>query len=70
VVSCDPWERGFSALREAFGASLFGTTSHVDGVMATPADVEALLSRENVRLLNVEERPPTMEDAFLRATAS
>jgi ABC-2 type transport system ATP-binding protein len=68
VVSCDPWEKGFSVLREAFGASLFGTSSHIDGAMATSAEVEALLSRENVRLLKVEERPPTMEDAFLRAT--
>ncbi len=68
VVSCDPWEKGFTALRQAFGASLFGTASHIDGLAAKPADVQALLSRENVRLLKVEERPPTMEDAFLRAT--
>jgi ABC-2 type transport system ATP-binding protein len=68
VVSCDPWEKGFTALHQAFGASLFGTTSHIDGLAAEPADVEALLSRENVRLLKVEKHPPSMEDAFLRAT--
>ena len=68
VVACDPWEKGFSALREAFGASLFGTSSHIDGARATPAEVQALLSRKDVRLLKVEEHPPSMEDAFLRAT--
>ena len=69
AVSCDPWEVGFVALREAYGASLFGTRSHIDGLAATPADVEALLAGKGVRLLGVEERPPSMEDAFLRATA-
>jgi ABC-2 type transport system ATP-binding protein len=69
VVSCDPWEKGFTVLRQAFGASLFGTTSHIDGMLGTPAGVEALLAREGVRLLGVEEQPPSMEDAFLRATA-
>jgi ABC-2 type transport system ATP-binding protein len=68
AVSCDPWEVGFAALREAYGASLFGTSSHIDGLAATPADVEALLARKGVRLVGLEERPPTMEDAFLRAT--
>ena len=68
AVTCDPWEVGFAALREAYGASLFGTCSHVDGLAATPADVERLLAGKGVGLVNLEERPPTMEDAFLRAT--
>jgi hypothetical protein len=70
VVSSDPWEAGFTALREAYGASLFGTSSHIDGLTVAPADVEMLLARAGVRLLGVEERPPTMEDAFLRATGA
>lgn len=69
AVSCDPWEVGFAALREAYGASLFGTRSHIDGLAATPADVEELLAGRGVRVLGIEERPPAMEDAFLRATA-
>jgi ABC-type multidrug transport system ATPase subunit len=69
VVSADPWEKGFSVLRAAFGASLFGTSSHVDGLAASPAAVAAVLEAEGVRLIGVEERPPSMEDAFLRATA-
>lgn len=68
AVSCDPWEAGFTALREAYGASLFGTASHVDGLGATAADVKALLARRDVRIVRVDERPPTMEDVFLRAT--
>lgn len=69
VVSADPWEKGFTALRAAFGASLFGASSHVDGLIASPAAVAAVLEREGVRLIRVEEQPPSMEDAFLRATA-
>jgi len=68
AVSCEPWEVGFAALREAYGASLFGTCSHIDGLAATRADVEAVLAGRSVRLLGIEERPPSMEDAFLRAT--
>lgn len=68
VVTCDPWEVGFASLREAFGASLFGTASHIDSLIATPADVETILARDGVRLAGIQERPPTMEDAFLRAT--
>lgn len=68
VVSCHPWELGFAALHETYGASLFGTSAHLDGLVATPADVDALLASKGIRLLKVEERPPTMEDAFLRAT--
>ncbi len=69
VVSADPWEKGFTALRVAFGASLFGTFSHVDGLLASPAAIAAVLEREGVWLVGIEERPPSMEDAFLRATA-
>lgn len=68
AVKSDPWEAGFAALRQAYGASLFGTASHVDGLIATAADIETLLVRAGIRLVSVEERPPTMEDAFLRAT--
>ncbi|MBN1630384.1 MAG: ABC transporter ATP-binding protein [Thermoleophilia bacterium] len=68
AVSCEPWEVGFAVLREAYGASLFGTCSHIDGLVATRADVETLLAGRSVRLLGIEERPPSMEDAFLRAT--
>ncbi len=70
AISCDPWGTGFTVLREAYGASLFGTTSHVDALVATANDVEALLARTGVRLVCVDERPPTMEDVFLRATSS
>ena len=69
AVSCDPWEVGFTVLREEYGASLFGTVCHVDGSVATADDVAALLVRNGVRLTKVEVRPPDMEDAFLRAAA-
>ncbi len=69
VVHSDPWERGFSSLHAAFGASLFGTSVHVDGLLASSEAVAAVLEQEGVKLVRLEERPPSMEDAFLRATS-
>lgn len=67
AVSSEPWERGFTVLREAFGASLFGARAHVDSATATPDEITAALAGARVALVGMEELPPSMEDAFLRA---
>jgi ABC-2 type transport system ATP-binding protein len=67
LVTAEPWAAAFSVLKEAFGASLFGREVHVDARRADAAAVRAVLAAEGVEILSLQERPPTMEDAFLRA---
>ena len=66
-VWAEPWAEAFTALKEAFGASLFGREVHVDARRGDADAVRALLAGRGLQVLTLEERPPTMEDAFLRA---
>jgi ABC-2 type transport system ATP-binding protein len=66
-VRAEPWERTFVALKQAFGAALFGLEVHVDRERASEAEVRAVLAANAVEVLQISERGPTMEDAFLRA---
>jgi ABC-2 type transport system ATP-binding protein len=66
-VRAQPWQEAFLALKHAFGASLFGTEIAVEPSRAGRTDVERLLRERGVTVVGVDERPPTLEDAFLRA---
>jgi ABC-2 type transport system ATP-binding protein len=66
-VRAEPWQEAFLALKEAFGASLFGTDVAVEPARAGAEEIEGLLRGGGLRVLAIEERPPLIEDAFLRA---
>lgn len=67
VVQADPWTRAFLALKDAFGAALFGRNIHVDGGRADEEAIRRLLEVEECRVVAIERSDPTIEDAFLRA---
>jgi ABC-type multidrug transport system ATPase subunit len=66
-VRAQPWQEAFLLLKQAFGASLFGTEIAVEPNRAEPPVVERLLAEKGIQVLGIEERPPSLEDAFLRA---
>ena len=66
-VRAEPWDRAFVALKQAFGAALFGLEVHVDRERAGEAEIRAVLAARGVEVVEICERGPTMEDAFLRA---
>lgn len=65
VVTAEPWEPAFLALRQVYSVSLFGRTIHVEG--ADEGDVRRVLAAAGCRALHMEVKPPELEDAFLRA---
>ena len=62
-----PWDRAFVALKQAFGAALFGLEVHVEKERAGEAEIRSVLRAQGVEVVEISERGPTMEDAFLRA---
>ena len=66
-VRGEPWDRAFVVLKQAYGAALFGLEVHVDRQRAGEVEVRAVLAQNRVEVIEISERRPTMEDAFLRA---